>query len=187
MIRTRVGYAGGTMTNPKYYDLGNHSETIQIEYNPVVITYEKLLDVFWESHDATIESYSSQYRSIIFYHDEKQERQALKSKERQEASRQVTIFTTIQPFRNFYLAEDYHQKYYLRQFPELMESFSVIYPDLEEFVSSTAAARVNGYAGGFGELERLEKELNDYGLSEKGVAKLLEITANGLTPGCECM
>lgn len=70
MIRTRVGYAGGSKENPTYYSLGDHSETIQIDYDPTQISYGQLLEVFWNSHNPTYEPWSRQYMSIIFYHSE---------------------------------------------------------------------------------------------------------------------
>ncbi len=65
-VRTRVGYAGGTLANPTYYNLGDHTETIEMDYDPDVITYTELLAIFWNSHDPTSPSYSRHYKSIIF-------------------------------------------------------------------------------------------------------------------------
>lgn len=184
MIRTRVGYAGGSKENPTYYSLGDHSETIQIDYDPTQISYGQLLEVFWNSHNPTYEPWSRQYMSIIFYHSEDQKRLAIETKESEEARLGRHIFTEIVPFSEFYLAEDYHQKYYLRQESALMAEFRAIYPATEDFVASTAVARVNGYAGGYGELATLEEELSLLGLSEAGRQRLLEIAARGLEPVC---
>jgi peptide-methionine (S)-S-oxide reductase len=122
--------------------------------------------------------------SIAFYHDDGQKRLAIETKEQEEARLGHSIATEIVPFSGFYPAEAYHQKYYLRQEPYLMREFSVLYPDSEDFVSSTAAARVNGYVGGYGSLETLREELDSYGLSEAGKERLLEIAGWGLRPGC---
>jgi peptide-methionine (S)-S-oxide reductase len=184
VIRTRVGYAGGSKENPTYYSLGDHSETIQIDYDPTQISYRQLLEVFWNSHNPIYESWSRQYMSIIFYHSEEQKRLAIETKESEEARLGRHIFTEIVPFSEFYLAEDYHQKYYLRQEPVLMAEFRAIYPATEDFIASTAVARVNGYVGGYGELATLEKELGLLGLSEAGRQRLLEIAARGLEPIC---
>ena len=184
MVRTRVGYAGGTKENPTYYNLGGHSETIQIDYDPTRITYKELLDVFWDSHTPTMQAFSQQYKSIVFYHNEEQKRLALESKEEEEARLGSKIFTEIVPFTRFYLAEDYHQKYYLRQEATLMKDFDAIYPAAEDFIASTAAARVNGYVGGYGTLENLKQELDSLGLSEAGRNRLLEIANRGLISGC---
>jgi peptide-methionine (S)-S-oxide reductase len=185
VIRTRVGYAGGDKVNPTYYDLGNHSETIEIDYDPAVISYERLLDVFWDSHNPTVPAYSTQYKSIIFYHDEEQRRLAVESKARQESEKQSEIYTEIVPYSEFYLAEDYHQKYCLSQEYALMKELTEIYPDMESFVNSTAVARLNGYACGYGSSENLQEDIDNLGLSEAGAARILELAEKrGLRPGC---
>jgi peptide-methionine (S)-S-oxide reductase len=122
--------------------------------------------------------------SIIFYHNDKQNRLAMETKEREEFRLGGDIFTEILPFSEFYLAEDYHQKYYLRQDSQLMQEFSVIYPAIKDFVSSTAAARINGYVGGYGTLETLQEELTSFGLSDAGRSRLLQVADRGLIPGC---
>lgn len=184
MRHTRVGYAGGSTEHPTYYSLGDQSETIQIDYDPTQISYRQLLDVFWASHNPIYEPWSRQYMSIVFYHSEDQKRLAIETKESEEARLGKHIFTEIVPFSEFYLAEDYHQKYYLRQEPALMAEFSAIYPATEDFIASTAVARVNGYVGGYGKLATLEKELGLLGLSEAGINILLKIAAGGLEPVC---
>jgi len=122
--------------------------------------------------------------SIVFYHNDEQRQIAISSKEREEARLGYSIVTEITSFSGFYLAEDYHQKYYLRQEPHLMEELSTIYPDVSDFTSSTVVARVNGYAGGYGTLPKLEEELSSLGLSAPGRNRLLEIADRGLVPGC---
>ena len=184
MVRTRVGYAGGSSDNPTYYNLDGHSETIQIDYDPTQITYDELLAVFWDSHSPLVQPWSRQYMSIVFYHNDEQRQIAISSKEREEARLGRSIVTEITSFSGFYLAEDYHQKYYLRQEPHLVKELSAIYPDISDFIYSTSVARVNGYAGGYGTLPTLEKELNSLGLSTLGRNRLLEIADRGLIPGC---
>jgi len=165
VVRTRVGYAGGTTDNPTYHRIGDHSETIQIDYDPAVISYADLLDVFWNAHNPGSPSFSRQYRSAIIYHDERQRRLAEETKKRQQKDRRV--YTDIEPLSEFYLAEDYHQKYYLRGVDALIQELRALYPQEREFVDSTTAARLNGYVGGFGTLEQLEGELETFGLSEQ--------------------
>ena len=109
MVRTRVGYSGGTKEDPTYYSLGDHSETIQIDYDPAQISYEELLIVFWESHHPEWPSLSRQYASVIFYHNDEQKKLALATREREEAIKGV-IHTVVLSFSRFYLAEAYHQK-----------------------------------------------------------------------------
>ena len=165
VIRTRVGYAGGTTENPTYYTLGDHSETVQIDYDPAVISYAELLDVFWSAHNPRSPSFSRQYRSAIFFHDDQQRRLAEESKKR--LQKDGRVFTDIEPLSEFYMAEDYHQKYYLRSVEALMRELRARYPEERGFVDSTVAARLNAYVGGFGSLEQLEQELESFGLSEQ--------------------
>jgi len=176
-VRTRVGYAGGTTADPTYHDLGDHTETIQLDYDPTQVSYQELLDVFWSSHNPTIRPWSRQYMSIVFYHDEEQRRLAEETREREATKLGGQIFTEIVPASEFYLAEAYHQKYRLRGRRDLMEEFNRIYPDEGDFVYSTAAARVNGYLGGHGTLEALEAEIEDLGLSTEGRRKLVDMVA----------
>ena len=184
MIRTRVGYAGGTTSDPTYYNIGDYSETVQVDFDPSRVSYDKLVDAFWSGHDPTYPPYSRQYRSAILYNSEEQRQTAIKSKEREESRLGKVLFTDIEADTGFYVAEDYHQKYYLRETPELMAEISAIYPDPQDFMNSTAAARLNGYVAGYGNQDTLKKQLNSLGLSESGQQRLLQITASGLIPGC---
>lgn len=117
------GYTGGTIPNPTYEQVcggkTGHAEAIQITFDPSVISYEKLLEVFFKLHDPTAlnqqgNDIGTQYRSAIFYHDEEQKRVAEELKDKLEKSGyyQNKIVTEIVPFTNFYLAESYHQDYY---------------------------------------------------------------------------
>ncbi len=164
-MRTRVGYAGGAKPNPTYRDLGDHSETVQIDYDPATITYRELLDVFWMAHDPMRRNWSRQYASLIFTHTEEQRRLAEESKARLAKEQGSFVYTEVVPFRGFTLAENYHQKHSLQQFPEFEEELRKIYPSPAEFVASTAVARVNGYLGGEGSYAALVKELDGLGLS----------------------
>lgn len=175
MVRTRVGYAGGEKKNPTYHDLGDHTETVQIDFDPRKISYEQLLDIFWASHNPAKSAWSSQYKHVLFYHDDKQKELALKSKERLAAKLQLKIHTEIVSYTGFYRAEDYHQKYKLRHTSDLMAEFISIYPDADDFVDSTAAARINGYLYSYGSLENLQAEVDDFGLSDTGKEKLVDL------------
>ena len=178
MIRTRVGYSGGVKRNPTYHDLGDHSETVQIDFDPARVSYEQLLDVFWKAHDPTSRSWSRQYRAALFFHNEGQKRSAEESRDREAARIKEKIRTEILPADEFYPAEDYHQKYYLRLNSFLSAEFRQMFPSEKEFVNSTAAARANGYIGGYGTMTALKEELDRLGLSEEGRKKLLARVAN---------
>lgn len=175
MVRTRVGYAGGTRPNPTYHSLGDHTETIQIDYDPSRISYAELLDVFFESHHPTHPAYSRQYMSAIFYADEEQRRQALESRQRHAERLKARLHTEIAPLEAFYRAEDYHQKYYLRGHRDLMQPFAG-YTEVQ-FEDSTVAARLNGYVGGDGAPAQLETELADLGLAEEASRKLRQLVS----------
>ncbi len=143
-----------------------------------------MLDVFWSGHDASEPPISDQYKSVIFYHEEEQRQLAIKSRQDEEKRLGRNIYTEVVPFTRFYLAEDYHQKYLLQHDRELMKDFDAIYQDIEDFISSTAAARINGYLGGYGSLEILQREIDSYGLSQKGENRLIEIANRGLILAC---
>jgi hypothetical protein len=136
------------------------------------------LAIFWQEHDPTNRAWSRQYMSAIFYHDETQQKLALETKTPEESRRNKKIQTEILSFDRFYLAEDYHQKYQLRQRRQLMTEFKAIYSRNIDFVNSTAAARVNGYVGGHGKPEEITANIDSLGLSTAGRKRLLEISNN---------
>jgi peptide-methionine (S)-S-oxide reductase len=117
------GYSGGKTNNPSYEQvctgITGHAEATQIEYDPKIISFEKILDIFWHTHDPTTlnrqgNDVGTQYRSAIFYHDENQKNIAEKSKTEleKEGVFKNPIVTEIVPFSNFYPAENYHKEYY---------------------------------------------------------------------------
>jgi len=178
VVRTRVGYSGGTKKNPTYHDLGDHSETLQLDFDPSRISYENLLEVFWKSHEPTARSWSRQYRAAVFFENETQKKIALETRFREAFRTKGEIFTEILPASRFYQAEDYHQKYYLQQDRFLSREFQTIYPHFQDVVNSTAAARVNGYLAGHGNLENVEEELALLGLSPEANRRLAKIAAS---------
>jgi peptide-methionine (S)-S-oxide reductase len=122
VISTTVGYTGGTTEDPGYEEVSTgrtgHAESVEVIFDPAVVTYEELLDVFWEMHDPTTRNrqgpdIGSQYRSVIFYHNEQQREAAEASKAWLERSKQYRrpIVTEIVPASTFYPAEEYHQDY----------------------------------------------------------------------------
>jgi peptide-methionine (S)-S-oxide reductase len=125
------------------------------------------MDMFWSGHEPAVKSWSRQYRAAIFYHNDHQERLALEARAHLQATITGEIKTDIAPFTEFYLAEDYHQKHALQHSYEYMQEFKALYPLFRDIISSTAAARVNGYLGGYGTLKMLQAELDSYGLSAK--------------------
>lgn len=122
VLSTSVGYMGGTKENPTYEevctDKTGHAEVVHLEYDPSVVSYERLLELFWENHNPTTlnrqgPDIGTQYRSVIFYHTPEQKESAEQSKQALEASGKWKdpIVTRIEPATTFYRAEEYHQRY----------------------------------------------------------------------------
>ncbi len=115
------GYSGGQIANPTYKQVctgeTGHAEVVQLEFQPALVSYEKLLDVFWAAHDPTSlnqqgNDHGTQYRSVIFFENEQQKALAEKSKAAAQKEYMRPIVTEISPLTKFYKAEDYHQNYY---------------------------------------------------------------------------
>lgn len=122
VIETSVGYTGGHLENPNYKkvcsDTTGHAEAVQVKFDPKLVSYEELLKLFWQCHNPTEHNrqgvdVGSQYRSVIFYHNDTQEKCALQSKAALEQANkyQKPIATSIETASTFYRAEEYHQKY----------------------------------------------------------------------------
>lgn len=137
------GYSGGKVKNPSYREvctgLTGHAEVIQVKFNPKVISYEEILEVFWNTHDPTTlnkqgADEGTQYRSAVFYHSEEQKKVAEQYKSQLDKSGvyKNRIVTEITPFSVFYPAEDYHQNYYALN-PNQGYCQYVIRPKVEKF------------------------------------------------------
>ncbi|HTD88016.1 MAG TPA: peptide-methionine (S)-S-oxide reductase MsrA [Candidatus Binatia bacterium] len=138
------GYAGGQKENPTYKqvcsDSTGHAEVVQIEFDPAKITYDQILEIFWDIHDPTTlnrqgPDSGTQYRSVIYYHDEAQKKAAEKSKNVAQAKFGGKVVTEIQPLKKFYPAEDYHQDYF-RKNPNAPYCAYVISPKLQKLQKS---------------------------------------------------
>ncbi len=123
VVDAAVGYMGGTLENPTYQDVctdtTGHAEVVHVTFDPVLVSYQQLLDLFWEIHDPTTPNRQGpdvgrQYRSAVFFHSVEQESAAKASKENLQTSGQFRrpVVTEITPASTFYLAEDYHQRYF---------------------------------------------------------------------------
>ncbi|HLY67094.1 MAG TPA: peptide-methionine (S)-S-oxide reductase MsrA [Chloroflexota bacterium] len=120
---TRVGYTGGHTKEPSYHDVcgdtTGHAEAVEVEFDPAKVSYEQLLQAFWENHDPTTVNrqgpdFGTQYRSGVFYHDDAQKQAAEASKEALDRSGRLRrpVVTEIVPAEDFWEAEDYHQQYF---------------------------------------------------------------------------
>jgi len=125
VLSTTSGYTGGHKENPTYKEVSSgttgHAESVEVLFNPSVVTYEELLEVFWRNIDPTAKGrqfsdVGTQYRTAIFYHNETQKRLAEESKEKLEKSGKFDkpVMTEIVPAGTFYPAEEYHQDYYIK-------------------------------------------------------------------------
>lgn len=182
VIRTRVGYAGGEMKNPRYTKIGDHTETIQIDFNPDIISYRELVEIFFNSHNAFAKPYSKQYASLILFHDQKQQQIALELKEEIEKERNKEIKTEIKKLDKFYLAENYHQKFRLQQKSELRDHYFKMM-SFEEFLNSPTITKLNGYVSANGDRDEIIKNIGNFKLTNRLQERLLEL--NGIDPA-EC-
>lgn len=125
VVKTRVGYTGGNMPNPSYKqvcsDTTGHAEAVQVEFDPTKVSYKKLLQVFWGNHDPTTPNrqgpdFGSQYRSVVFYANDEQKKEAIEYKDELEKAHKFRskIVTAIQEAGPFYDAEEYHQDYFIK-------------------------------------------------------------------------
>ncbi len=163
------------MASPTYSNIGDHTETVQVDYDPEILNYDQLLDIFWKSHGPSERSMSRQYMKAVFYHNEQQHELAMASKTAVEKKISSTVRTEVVPIRSFTMAEDYHQKFTLKPHSGLKNEMSKIYPRHQDFVASTAVARLNGYAGGHGTKDQLSKEIDSLGLSAEGKKVLIDM------------
>ncbi|NLG18774.1 MAG: peptide-methionine (S)-S-oxide reductase MsrA [Fibrobacter sp.] len=135
VISTDVGYTGGTKENPSYEEVSTgktgHAEAIEIIFDPEKVSYKELIEIFWQNIDPTTQNQQfadkgTQYRTAIFYHDQKQKELAEKSKIELQKSGMFDkpIVTEIVPASKFYSAEEYHQEYYLKN-PEHYQRYKV--------------------------------------------------------------
>ena len=120
VTKTEVGYEGGTLENPTYEDVCSHTtghaEVVEVTYDPERVSYEQLLEVFWNKHNPTQKNrqgwdIGDQYRSVVFVHDEEQREAAERSKEREQVRYRKPIVTLVEPAPTFYEAEERHQRY----------------------------------------------------------------------------
>lgn len=166
MLRTRVGYAGGTTEAPTYRDLGDHTEALQIEFDTRVISYDDLLEVFWAAHDPFARPWSRQYRAVVWTHDEAQARAVRATIVDLEGDGERRVATAVEPATRFWIAEAYHQKYALQSRRGLRAALFGEDADDVVFRESTLAARVNGWIAGHGSASEIAAQLDALGVPE---------------------
>jgi peptide-methionine (S)-S-oxide reductase len=144
-------------------------EAIEVDYDPSKVSYRELLDVFWSSHDPLRKAYRRQYASAIFFRTP-EEKDAAEATAASFARGESRPTTEIVPFERFTLAEDYHQKYRLRGVAWLDGILKLAYPDLRDYVGSTAATRLNAWLDGEG--SPTEAEIADLGFDAEETRSL---------------
>lgn len=143
VTKVTSGYSGGHVVNPTYEEVcektTGHAEVLQVEFDTTVVTIDEILEIFWQTHDPTTlnrqgNDVGPQYRSVVFYHNEHQKERAEYFKKKLDESGAFgnPIVTAIEPYTNFYVAENYHQDYYKRNGNQPYCYF-VIRPKLEKF------------------------------------------------------
>merc|ERR1712106_910888 len=173
IVRTKVGYSGGTTPDPSYRSLGDHTEVIELEFDPGVTSFGKLLEFFWSHHDPhAAKACARQYRSVIFYHGMEQKMMAETSLRNRERLTKRKIPTQIQPVSQLFIAEDYHQKYLLQKQGWLLTELDL--EPGEELVQSMVATRLNGYTNGYGSKDHFLSEKDGLKLSKKVVEYIMK-------------
>ncbi len=172
-----MGYSGGSTTNPTYRAIGDHTETLQVDFDPTQVSYDELLELFWESHDPTQKSLfrDRQYMSLLILHSEEQKTTASRSKEAWEQKLRKPIKTEFQSNSLFYLAEDYHQKYFLKRYNQVINSLQKLYPAHDLLLNATITARLNGFVRGRGGIRELKEEMRSWGWQNHEVERAYEV------------
>lgn len=176
IVRTRVGFSGGNSPYPTPRNKKDHTETVQLDFNPEVISYHTLLNHFFLNHNPNRKKYRDrEYISIILYHSEEQRQIAEKIKKEQESFKKTDIQTEITLFENFTMAENRQQKWHIKRVAKAMEELKKIYQTEEEFIHATLPARLNSHAKGYGNLEETKKEIQTWKIEETKMKSLLTV------------
>ncbi|MDE4085522.1 peptide-methionine (S)-S-oxide reductase [Planococcus maritimus] len=179
VIRTRTGFAGGTSEDPTYRQMGDHTETIQVAFDPEQIHFEEIVREFWRSHYPNRDAYKGrQYISLMFWQSEQQKYIIEKLKKEKELELNEPVETEIRLFDSFTEAEERHQKYYLKRYPKALEQLAELYPDATLLTQSTFAARLNGFVKGFGSRQRVLEEINEWPIPKEHRDVLKQVLLN---------
>ncbi|KAG5673423.1 hypothetical protein PVAND_003472 [Polypedilum vanderplanki] len=188
VLRTVVGYSGGSMKDPVYRNLGDHTEVIEIHYDPKQVNYERLLSLFWNNHEYGLTTkIKKQYASRIFYHNDEQKRIAEENRTKEQKIRSnETIITTVEPATTFYPAEDYHQKYRLQAHKKLASELGLGPNESKLLQTSHVGAKLNGYLVGVGGSKQFLEEASGLGLNERQIEYVLKYVKENEHGGLTC-
>lgn len=187
VMLTRVGYTGGSTPSPTYRELGDHTETVQLRFDESIIPFANIIRIFWDKHNpVNINEYKGrQYQSLLYYHDASQQAAIEAELSRREREGLGRPDTEIAAYAGFHPAEERHQKYYVKRFPNAVTALETLYPGTTSegtpqlntprldtpwfdtpWLDTTIAARLNGIAKGYLNMEQLKSELETWELSE---------------------
>ena len=163
VVATRVGFSGGTLPDPSYSAIGDHVETVEVLYDPSIITYPELLRHFWRHHNSRAKPIFRQYASAIFCVEKAQLEVAKKEREAWQARGEEEVLTAILPAGEFFPAAENHQKYYLQQDSALFAGLPQ-----ENRLNTLLAAKLNAVSGRAGDRAALERTLEELGVDNNG-------------------
>ncbi len=147
---------------------------VQIDFDPSLLSYYALLEHFWNSHNSNRRNYKGrQYLSLLLYHDANQLPMIQRVKKQLEALSPMTIQTEIAPFNSFTLAEERHQKYFLKRYPDAVTKLQKLYPTFEAFNNATLTARLNSFVKGWITMAALVSEIKTWQIAEAEKEKIL--------------
>ncbi len=175
VLRTRTGYAGGRSTDPSYKNLEWHTEVVEIDYDPAVISYEDLVALFFAFHDENLRPYDQRVKSLIFFRSEAEETHARQAISRQREVTGKPVFTEAKEMDVFYLAEPEHQNRTVKREVSLYGELTEIFETDDRLQQSILVSKLNGFVYGYGSPEDLEDLLNQLGLSDMSKGRVREI------------
>lgn len=157
--------------------MGDHTECIQIDFDPSLISYEEIIQFFWGNHNPLLgQDYDGrQYMSLLLYHNQAQKELAEKTMKEWQTKLAGEIQTEVTPLTSFYLAEDYHQKYFLKRYKNAVEKLKTVFTTKEAFTNATIVARLNGIVHGYGSIAKLKLDINDWELPLENKAELKDL------------
>jgi len=160
--------------------MADHTECLEIDFDPQVIGIEDIVHHFWSSHNPNRGNYKGrQYLSILLFRDAEQKEMIERVKDSLESSMVDKIDTEIASYRGFTLAEERHQKYYLKRYPKAMDRLAAYYETHEQLVNATLVARLNSFVKGYGTLAALKEEMAGWNIPGETKGKLVELV-NGI-------
>ncbi|WP_240548436.1 peptide-methionine (S)-S-oxide reductase [Paenibacillus lignilyticus] len=178
ITRTRVGFAGGTTDNPpRSGHAGDHTEMVEIEFDPAVARLETILNLFWNNHNpANINNYRDRlYNSLILYRDEAQLSVIQEVMNNRGEQGKGVPETECMPYTVFYPAEDRHQKYFLKRYPDAIAKLRTLFPTEDELTRATLAARLNGIAKGFANMDQIIHEIRTWKISHEEQEEIIDL------------